>query len=62
MKEKGYEITEKGYYKGHFKNNIRHGSGEFIWNNGQMYSGEWVEGKKHGSGMWKSGKGDIYIG
>lgn len=30
----GYEITTNGYYKGKFKNNKRHGEGEYIWENG----------------------------
>ena len=39
-------------YKGSFKNNLRHGYGEFYWKeDGMVYEGEWRKGEMHGHGM-----------
>ncbi len=45
-------------YKGHYKNNKKHGQGVFIWyikivkvrEPGREYNGEWVAGKREGQG------------
>jgi len=34
----------------------------FEWSNGEVYDGQWHNGKKNGSGMWKGVDGDSYIG
>jgi hypothetical protein len=39
-----------------------HGLGKYRWTNGQFYDGEWKDNMKNGTGMWKSEKGDIYVG
>ena len=35
-----------GTYTGEMKAFRRHGQGEYIWNSGKTYNGEWVKGKK----------------
>ena len=35
----------KGTYKGEMKAFRRHGQGEYIWNSGKTYNGEWNKGK-----------------
>ena len=49
---KGVEITHKGVYKGTFVNNKRDGNGEYHRHAGDIYVGEWKEGKQHGVGLW----------
>ena len=34
-----------GTYTGEMKAFRRHGQGEYIWNSGKTYKGEWIEGK-----------------
>ena len=35
-----------GTYTGEMKAFRRHGQGEYIWNSGKTYNGEWIKGKK----------------
>ena len=35
-----------GTYTGEMKAFRRHGQGEYIWNSGKTYNGEWIEGKE----------------
>ena len=35
-----------GTYTGEMKAFRRHGKGEYIWNSGKTYNGEWIKGKK----------------
>ena len=32
------------YYKGAFKNDMRNGKGEYIWKDGDIYTGDFVNG------------------
>jgi len=43
-------------------NGKRHGKGKFTWYNGEIFEGQWRDGKKNGFGVWKSPKGDSYEG
>ena len=43
-------------------NFVRHGKGKFIWPNGQIYIGNWLDGKMHGHGSITYPKGDKYEG
>ena len=45
-------------YEGNFKNGNFEGLGRMIYANGDIYKGEWNEGKRSGKGFWKSLKGD----
>lgn len=35
-------------YKGQWKNNKMHGFGEYDWADGNLYIGEFADGKQHG--------------
>ena len=37
-------------YKGHFENDKREGNGVLTWKDGQVYDGEWSNGRQHGAG------------
>jgi hypothetical protein len=56
----GTGVWEKsgGVYKGEWKDNIRHGSGEYTWSDGERYTGEWNNDLKEGKGhyFWPSGE------
>lgn len=38
-------------YKGDWKDNQKHGEGEYSWPNGNLYKGKYVSGKKDGFGV-----------
>ena len=42
-----------GVYEGEFKNGKRSGSGEYSWENGDYYSGTWLDDKFNGTGYLK---------
>ena len=41
----------KDIYEGEFKNDKREGNGKYIWENGEYYIGQWLNGNKHGMGI-----------
>ena len=47
---------------GEFVNGKASGLGIYIWHNGEIYQGEWLNGFKHGKGQWTSPSGDMYVG
>lgn len=57
LNSKGVNST----YSGYFKQMKPHGEGIFTWTNGNMYNGQWIEGKKNGFGMFKDKYG-LYAG
>jgi len=50
-------------YEGKFKNGYPHGQGVYTWRNGDVYEGNWSEGKRDGKGkmMYKSISNDSII-
>merc|ERR1719273_318144 len=42
-------------YTGHFINGTRHGTGQTVWSNGQIYVGEYQYDKENGIGVLRSG-------
>ncbi len=40
------------HYIGHFRKGLPHGSGRYEWRNGDLYDGEWNEGKREGFGRF----------
>ena len=49
-------------YEGQWKNNLAHGMGTYIWNEGKKYEGEFMHGKKHGKGRFYLNGELIYEG
>lgn len=47
---KGQLINSVGKYKGDFRSDLYHGRGHMHFKNGDVYNGEWSEGKMHGRG------------
>ena len=43
-----YELEEK--YEGDFLNGYRTGTGSYVYNDGDKYTGEWKRNKRHGKG------------
>ena len=37
----------------------KHGNGIYLYENGDVYDGEWKRGKKHGYGIYKSSNGEV---
>ncbi|MDR2774707.1 MAG: hypothetical protein LBC19_08205 [Tannerella sp.] len=58
---KQYVRYNDGYYFGAIRNGTRNGSGKYCWNNGDVYDGDWVNGKQHGRGTARFG-GEVYKG
>ena len=61
----GEEIIsdDDGTYKGQLINDIKNGKGLMIYNNGCIYVGSWVNGKKEGNGKYINiYKNEIYYG
>ena len=58
------QTYRNGYYEGYFVNDQRHGKGKYTWKNGEMYDGEWKNGKMSGQGTayytwgWYTGQWD----
>ena len=51
---------------GNFKNDLPHGQGTYQYKNGDLYVGEWAEGKRNGKGSYAHSVGDwetdLYVG
>ena len=41
---------------------MKHGHGKYIWNDGSMYEGWWMDNKANGKGRLIHADGDHYIG
>jgi hypothetical protein len=41
-----------GKYTGELKNSIPNGTGTMIYDNGDIYEGEWIDGLRHGNGIF----------
>ena len=64
MSGMGICCDEKGnlIYQGEWKNNLPHGQGTYIWNEGKRYIGDFLYGKKHGKGTFYLNNEIIYKG
>lgn len=48
MEGLGESLNEDGIYKGHWKQGMHNGQGEFLWNDGFQYIGSWKQGLRDG--------------
>ena len=53
---------QSGTYEGRWKNGLRHGLGNFTWNNGDSYKGSWFQDRRHGEGEYKWSDDTKYVG
>lgn len=61
IKEINYDNGD--YYKGTLDNSgNQDGKGKYIWSNGDVYDGEWVNGSRTGNGKYDFSNGDLYEG
>jgi hypothetical protein len=58
-----YHFANGDRYDGDFERNMRWGEiGTYLWTNGDMYTGQWVNDRKNGCGTFYWRNGDKYIG
>ena len=50
---------KKDIYEGEYKNDFREGYGKYIWEDGEYYIGEWLNGNMHGKGIKYYKNGNI---
>ena len=55
-------FSKKGFYEGHWANNMRNGKGIYYWQNGDTYEGAYVNGKREGLGTYTFASGEVYVG
>lgn len=63
----GYGVHSLGgrVYKGEWRDDLRHGSGKQVWEDGRSYEGQFASGKMHGHGRmeWQTSLGlQVYVG
>merc|ERR1712173_28010 len=54
--------TNGGKYVGEWHNNLKHGKGEMLYSNKELYDGDWAEGKRNGFGTLSKLDKKIYVG
>ncbi len=59
---KPLRVFSDGKYDGELRNGKRHGSGNFLWENGDCYDGDWQNDMRHGTGIYQSSDGRVYKG
>lgn len=59
---KGQLLEPEGFYSGGFHDNCINGYGEYVFNDGHVYKGEWVQGMFHGAGILIQPSGTKYEG
>ena len=55
-------VQEKNTYRG--KRNClhqRHGKGKYLYENGDIYEGDWKNNKMHGYGQYRTPSGIMYV-
>lgn len=63
MAEKKEISFESGVYTGQVdEKDIPHGKGKYVYTDGNIYEGDWVDGKRHGKGKYTFVDGNVYEG
>ena len=55
-------IFDEGIYTGQLLDGYCHGQGKFIFNDGDVYEGEWSYNRQHGKGVYTGAEGQTYNG
>lgn len=55
-------FADGDFYEGEVSNNSCSGVGTLAYNNGDKYTGQFVDGERHGNGVYVSNNGDLYEG
>lgn len=58
----GFQYHNGDFYRGQWKDKMRHGNGIFHSANGDIYAGEWFNDVESGHGILKYSNGNIYDG
>ena len=58
----GEYVSESEHYTGHYFNNLEHGSGKKVYQDGTEYTGKWKDGLPHGFGKLTHPNGTYYKG
>jgi hypothetical protein len=45
-------------YEGEYVNDVKHGTGKYIWPDGRIYDGEWSQGKRWGKATYVNSGGE----
>ena len=54
------DVIQYGFnYTGDLKDGKRHGNGKYIYPNGDIYDGEWINGIREGEGTFTLNEGDV---
>ena len=60
-KKSEIKVLNQDLYNGEYKDGLYHGQGTYTHSNGDIFEGEWKEGKRH-QGTYTHSNGDIYEG
>ena len=60
-KKSEIKVLNQDLYNGEYKDGLYHGQGTYTHSNGDIFEGEWKEGKRH-QGTYTHSNGDLYEG
>ena len=57
-----YWSCNNNRYIGSWRDDLKHGKGNYRWSTGNRYNGDYYDDKPHGSGVYSTVHGDNYVG
>ena len=57
-----YWTCNNNRYIGSWRDDLKHGKGNYRWSTGNRYNGDYYDDKPHGSGVYSTVHGDNYVG